>query len=81
VTFAATCRPEKAIVVSPRVEPERLQRPWFVFRALAMIGFTFISDLHGKDIFDQNRMANWVAASFQVIGGFLPFFVISRSAK
>src|ERR1700731_5494853 len=39
---------KKAIVGKSRVEPDRLQRPSFVFLALAMIGFTF-SDLHGKE--------------------------------
>src|SRR5438132_14205992 len=38
---------KKAIVGKSRVEPDRLQRPSFVFLALAMIGFTF-SYLHGK---------------------------------
>ena len=55
---------KKAIVGKSRVEATRLQRLSFVFLALAMIGFTF-SDLHGKEPL-TNRMANWVAASFQV---------------
>jgi len=38
----------KAIVGKSRVEPDRLQRPAFVFLALAKIGFTF-SDFHGKE--------------------------------
>jgi hypothetical protein len=39
---------KKAILGKSRVEPDRLQRPAFVFLALTMIGFTF-SDLHGKE--------------------------------
>jgi hypothetical protein len=37
---------KKAIVGMSRVEPDRLQRPSFVFLAFAMIGFTLL-DLHG----------------------------------
>src|SRR6202022_2006226 len=39
---------KKAIVGKSRVEPDRLQRPSFVFLAFAMIGFTLL-DLHGKE--------------------------------
>src|SRR5260370_40274492 len=43
---------KKAIVGKSRVEPDRLQRPAFVFLALAMIGITFFRSPRQR-IFDQ----------------------------
>jgi hypothetical protein len=59
-----------------RVEANRLQSLTFVFLILAITGFMF-SELYGKKS-RPKRMANWVAANFQVTGGFFHFLVMSR---
>src|ERR1700738_4630739 len=63
---------KKAIVGKSRVEPERLQRPSFVFLALAMIGFT-ASDLHGKESLTKAN-GKLGCRQFPSDRGILPFF-------
>ena len=63
---------KKAIVGKSHVEPERLQRPSFVFLALAMIGFTF-SDLHGKESLTKSN-GKLGGRQFPSDRGILPFF-------
>src|SRR5260370_24358754 len=63
---------KKVIVGKSLVEPERLQRPSFVFLALAMIGFTF-SDLHGKESLTKSN-GKLGCRQFPSDRGILPFF-------
>ena len=63
---------KKAIVGKSRVEPERLQRPSFVFSGFGNVGFTF-SDFHGKESLTKSN-GKLGRRQFPSDRGILPFF-------
>src|SRR5258708_15923355 len=64
---------KKAIVGKSRVEPDRLQRPSFVFSGFGDVGFTF-SDFHGKESLTKSN-GKLGRRQFPRDRGVLPFFV------